>query len=90
MRQVILLTLLFISAFSNIRGYHSNSLHIDVGTKFTVSADNNYEFSCDNARGEVTYHVDGLPEGAKLEGGKLFIGNNVKAGNYIIRIRASD
>ena len=79
-----------------MRGYgnkgesHHHKLKINVGSKFSVQPSNHYQLSCEGAKGEVHYRVDGLPEGATLKGDKIHVSSNVKAGNYHIRIRAED
>ena len=90
MKNIILIGLLFVFAFSSMRGYSSQGLAIKVGTKFSVAQSGAYDLSCEGAQGSVNYHVDGLPKGVRLEGDRLFVSSSANAGNYIIRIRASD
>ena len=90
MKNLILIGLLFVFAFSQLRGHSSHGLTIKVGTKFAVSPSGAYDLACEGAQGSVSYHVDGLPEGVRLEGDRLFVSSSASAGNYIIRIRASD
>ena len=47
-----------------------------------------YHISCQGAKGEVIYHVDGLPSGAELEGDSILVKSSAKSGNFILRIKA--
>ena len=49
----------------------SRELSINAGNKFSVSTSGDYQLSCDGANGDVSYHIDGLPEGASLVGNKI-------------------
>jgi hypothetical protein len=55
-----------------------------------VYFDSTYRLSCDGAEGKVNYEVDGLPEGVKLVGDRIFVSGDAKPGRSILRIRARD
>lgn len=68
----------------------SESLKITLGSRVTVSSGYAYKLSCSNARGSVVYHVEGLPDGARLDGDLIILSPTAKSGNFVLRVRAVD
>ena len=68
----------------------SEKLRINLSQRIILSEGYGYELFCDNARGNVIYHVDGLPKGTKLEGNLIIVNPDAKGGNFVLRIKAVD
>lgn len=58
----------------------------------TYSSDNReaYSLACSGATGKVSFVVEGLPTGVYLDGDRIVVGADTPAGNYVLRIRATD
>lgn len=40
--------------------------------------------------GDIIYNVEGLPEGAFLQGDNIFVKDSANSGNFVLRIKAID
>lgn len=66
------------------------SLSISLGNRITISQGSAYKLSCSNSYGQVIYNIEGLPEGARLDGDSIILGNQARSGNFVLRVKAVD
>ena len=66
------------------------AIHLNIDNSINLRS--SYELKCENVDGNVTYHVDNLPPGVRLNGKtiEIYDFSLVKEGYFVIRIRAED
>lgn len=87
MKTLFVALLIVVGTFTS--GSKSN---MSINFSKTYSSDNKeaYNLACSGSIGKVTYSVEGLPTGVYLDGDKIVVGANTEAGNYILRVKATD
>lgn len=88
--KTILLSCLLVLALATT-AFADGHMKIEVGERKELqNGASAYSVNCVGATGTITYHVDGLPEGASFQDNHLILPNNIAPGTYSVTIYATD
>lgn len=67
-----------------------NDMDINIDKTYDLNNQDIYVFSWKGANGYAKFAVEGLPSGIRFDTDRIIVSNDVPAGNYIIKITATD